>query len=641
MQSKTKIILTICLAAVLLVGLPLPNAGGQNALGDGTALDSNLQVGSGGVNPLRPERDYSLGNDIITGNVTGAAFFREDVGYGAPGEFMGELGSDDLFRFRARSTPMANPYQRNLSGQSYGPSSVYRSFASPNAGRFLPPTGRRMVRPNAFGLYRGYDITRGVGVPVVGITSPVAQTISLLSLAQGRMLEVFASPLLGIRQNMHDLSTRPSLLNAASPDGARTRADIDKSDDGDSNADENPLVEQLDSQVKGTEPTSVGAKMFHSSIELGWQLDNRLRPQRLLDSELTAKDKLERIERKLFDPLAQQLDESADDVYMDLLQLINDRYKGLLDEESGLTDSDAAAQSPDTEPSPLSSPILLNPPTDDQLHDAAAKRTDAFESALGIKPEWNLNDLETLLDPEAGSLLEESGGQDEAQSTAPEPDTTLGARFDPMQLLDVEDRRKLKRILSAINHDQSGLKTLAGERATHINSKLRKGELLLVAKRYFDAEHAYRQVLIAQPRHPMARVGVIHSQLGAGMIRSAAFNLRTLFEQHPEMIATRYQSNLLPAGSRLKRVRADIEKMIKRSHKAQPAIVLAYLGYQVGQRQLVVYGLDLAQARSPLDPLIVLLRRIWLDEQSAIPARSDANDEPSSSDSAGQSPETN
>ncbi len=74
----------------------------QHALGDGTRLDRNLMRGSSGVNP--PGRDLSaeirFRNGIITGNAPGGFSFRGDVGYRAPGEFMGTLGSNELFRYR-------------------------------------------------------------------------------------------------------------------------------------------------------------------------------------------------------------------------------------------------------------------------------------------------------------------------------------------------------------------------------------------------------------------------------------------------------------------------------------------------------------------------------------------------------------
>ena len=80
-------------------------ATGQNALGDGRALDSSLQVGSGGFNGptvglRRGVRDeLRLRNSIVTGNAAGGASFRGFVGYSATEDFRGELGSNDLFQF--------------------------------------------------------------------------------------------------------------------------------------------------------------------------------------------------------------------------------------------------------------------------------------------------------------------------------------------------------------------------------------------------------------------------------------------------------------------------------------------------------------------------------------------------------------
>lgn len=85
-------------------GLALP-AFGQNALGDGTALDANQQVGAGRVNPARPsmEAELRFRNAIVTGNAPGGLSFRGDTPYSAPREFRGSLGSDALFEFRRDS----------------------------------------------------------------------------------------------------------------------------------------------------------------------------------------------------------------------------------------------------------------------------------------------------------------------------------------------------------------------------------------------------------------------------------------------------------------------------------------------------------------------------------------------------------
>lgn len=76
----------------------------QNALGDGRALDNNLNI-RGRYNTARPTiaRELAFRNAIVTGNAPGGMSFRGDIGYRAPGEFEGELGANDLFSFRRDS----------------------------------------------------------------------------------------------------------------------------------------------------------------------------------------------------------------------------------------------------------------------------------------------------------------------------------------------------------------------------------------------------------------------------------------------------------------------------------------------------------------------------------------------------------
>src|SRR5512142_812694 len=89
---------TRLVAAAAVLGL----AG--SALGQ-YALDHSLQVGSGGRNaPGRDlKKELEFRNAVITGNAPGGISFRGDVGYRAPGEFFGHLGSNDTFAFRRDS----------------------------------------------------------------------------------------------------------------------------------------------------------------------------------------------------------------------------------------------------------------------------------------------------------------------------------------------------------------------------------------------------------------------------------------------------------------------------------------------------------------------------------------------------------
>ncbi len=96
----------VAMVAALLaaVALPVSVAGAQNALGDGRALDNSLSVRGRYNAPRSSLRDeFAFRNSVVTGNAPNGLSFRGDVGYRAPGEFTGELGSNDLFSFRRDS----------------------------------------------------------------------------------------------------------------------------------------------------------------------------------------------------------------------------------------------------------------------------------------------------------------------------------------------------------------------------------------------------------------------------------------------------------------------------------------------------------------------------------------------------------
>ena len=131
-------------------------------------------------------------------------------------------------------------------------------------------------------------------------------------------------------------------------------------------------------------------------------------------------------------------------------------------------------------------------------------------------------------------------------------------------------------------------------------------------RKYFDAETQFRRALQASPGQPLASVGLIHAQLGAGLLRSAGMNLRELLEKHPELISARYDARLLPDRERLEAVRKDLEAMARGSAQSDAGLLLAYLGHQLSQSELVQYGLDLEQVSNVRDPLVLLLRRAWL-----------------------------
>lgn len=91
-------------AALVALAVALPTALGQNALGDGRALDANLSTQTRyNAQRVDPGAEYRFRNAVATGNAPGGLSLRADVGYRSAYEFRGELGSDDLFSFRRDS----------------------------------------------------------------------------------------------------------------------------------------------------------------------------------------------------------------------------------------------------------------------------------------------------------------------------------------------------------------------------------------------------------------------------------------------------------------------------------------------------------------------------------------------------------
>jgi hypothetical protein len=148
---------------------------------------------------------------------------------------------------------------------------------------------------------------------------------------------------------------------------------------------------------------------------------------------------------------------------------------------------------------------------------------------------------------------------------------------------------------------------------------MRKGEELLAAARWFDAEERFSAALRLSPGDPMAAVGRLHAQLGAGLYLSAGINFDRLMRSSPELIAARYDERLLPRRGRLQRIDARLRLNTRQSSDlaVSSALLMAYLAHQIDDR------LSLTDAFAELDRihtergdrpdlLETTLREVWL-----------------------------
>src|SRR5690606_32479339 len=106
-RARRRAVLLAAVATVALAGLSAAPASAQYRVPQrGDALDANNRVGeSRSYGSIQPRDDrYRLGNNIVTGDVTGARGFRGPVPYGSTGgfrDFTSGLVSD---AFTSRST---------------------------------------------------------------------------------------------------------------------------------------------------------------------------------------------------------------------------------------------------------------------------------------------------------------------------------------------------------------------------------------------------------------------------------------------------------------------------------------------------------------------------------------------------------
>lgn len=161
------------------------------------------------------------------------------------------------------------------------------------------------------------------------------------------------------------------------------------------------------------------------------------------------------------------------------------------------------------------------------------------------------------------------------------------------------------------NVEMPSLDRLTGELEGEFAQWMREGEDALTEDRFFEAERAFSEALSIVSNYPLALAGKAHSQLGAGLYRSAALSLRNLLTRHPEMAFFEFDESVMPSQGRLTDLLGTLRILSKRGALNDDGLLLAYTGRLAGDEAGIREGVNLL---SPDDPLLPLLRRAWLRE---------------------------
>jgi hypothetical protein len=591
---------TVSTAALLAASLAISPAQAQVQAQNGNALDANQQLGSGGYNQSAAQIDYRARNLLVTGNVGGGRAFRGSVGYGADGAFQGSLGSDSLFNFR-RDSVFSAP---NAGGYNYRASQIGDRVVVSRPTDSL--SGYRVSTGNGLSTRTTYDPGSGVvtfrqsGGGLVAISGfdnvdslrNAGSNIGLVQTPSG-LVSVNASPLTGIRYNALDAN------NLQQP-----RLDPDRV---------TPSSLDLDNDTERLDPTDPDAETeINLNEPLSLRVDGTYRPERTQDP--TAKFELRQ------DPLAITLGtQLQSQMAMSLAgeeadpNRTNNQAMALRERVFGKEKAADPTKPPTAPENPydkLIADILKNAKGEGtQPRPVQDENPDADD-----RPDWQ----RILEEPEEAVMRAKMEAREVALRISLGLVDEDGNIDYKTELPTIDPESELGQLLDDLTYDLPRVKTLAGDNANRVNKLLSRGEQELQAERYLIAENIYRQVLREKQDDPLAMAGLVHSQMGAGMIRSAAFNLRDLFADHPELIALQYDEKLLPKTERLRWLQNRLQKMIGEDiHGADPGLILAYLGYQLEAKPLIEFGLSVAEAEAPRDPLMPVLRKIWVEGKDA------------------------
>lgn len=586
------------LLAVSVVGMAC-SASAQNA------LDHNLQRGPGAsrINPAAPTTDFRARNEDVTGTLAGGRSFRGNVGYRASGDFAGRVGADSLQRslsFSAYSdpalfnSPLRNEQYRMADGlgiyqyrRQYTAMPLYNSVDQVGG---LVEQQIRLDR-SASAIMTGNIFTTAVGQSQIGLVRDAERGSSIVS----------ASPLRGVRTT----SIEDPLLEVNLTPFDRARL-VEETRRGafDPRSIGQPFRSPLAVRSEGEAEQSLPESMRTGRRDEG-PISGTVESTKLDSTEPGRDLGYERIVERVFEQYAarEDIELTADgDVMNDLrdrLEVLRRNLRGELDGDFDVFSDDFGN---------LDGNSMLLP---GEMIDPSGER-----GTTGTAPESG-----------SESSVRLPGG------TAPLPGVTGLPNIpaaDPNEIeptLDVPPERLLsiEEMAEVLRHGRLVERLTEGER-TRVQELIEEGQRLISEGEFFRAERRFESALRIQGDHPMASAGIASAQLGAGLYLSAGLTLRNLFTDYPEMIDTRYASDLLPPSDRLRRVAQTARERIALDRDLGGyGLVLGFIGHQLDDDEMVVDGIASMRLDRSTENLAELVEAIWLGDRDA-PEDDDSSD---------------
>ncbi len=574
MAKRTKPNKLVVGIALIVAITGLAQVGMAQVGGGGRVLERDLRSPASGGGGLAPKANFRdevyLRNALITGNVGGGKSFRGNVGYTAPNEFRGQLGSDSNFSFRRDSTSASSlrgvsslKYQSNYStGNSrsadslvsrLGATGIAAASAAPGTSdtAFTRRTQQFQPRPGSLRSSGSFEANESLNPTLVGYTR-----------GEDGVSKVTASGLLGVR-TLKEILDKDNLKADEATSRSRT----------------------VDAARPGITPESLVSSVQEKPAD-----PLNLLPNNNLQQSLT---------RTAYDNLRERMVKADEEDKKDR------QLSGITPEEKKVeAGKDGQALTVDDRLEQLRNRLIPK---------GARLRDDQGRSMLATTAE------EKAQREKEGKADKVATGEDDKSQT--------GIERAPLSRQELEAIDLIRRARAQSN---TFVNPATGQR-DFFSEHMARGEELLGNERYFDAEERFARALSIKPGDVTAQSARIHAQLGAGLYLSAAFNLRSLMKEHPEVAAIRFTGKTVPSPDRMRSLAADLRGKIavaevrKQEPLAADGFLLAYIGWQVEDKAMTREGLEAAKkgTRSKAEQesvsadeseLIALLEGVWLAE---------------------------
>ena len=598
----------IVAASLLLVSLPGPSVHAQNALGSGDALGSRLNQPWSGGNRLQSANQYSgygnaldaslrvspsgqrdirnmpsfrpdfqVGNLLVTGALAGDRNFREDsglrifgessVGYLAPGDFMGDLGSDEIFQelqgsaysqIQYVNSPLAN--DRYASAAGMGMYEYRREFTP--AEQLYTSVGAGLINQDRIRLDRTHAYTSSSNLYDTAVTPSslfLIQDERSLDSDRELLLSVEANAIQGIYTRSFDPSIPQGGLDlyerAAIQSGLRNGS-----------IDLELLGLPYQSATAGMAPEDALNGVGREARVDDTRLEARIMAEIRLGDKQAELDAYEQIVRRLVEQYGDNENVNLD-VDPEVLQRVREKMDMLRDLTTGV-------YAPSTE--------------------------DGDEITV-----------QSLLTEEEERRAEEEAIA--ALSDSSDEESPLESEEEMEQRIEEAERKAFLDRAAEIIRNGGQIESFVAGQSGRIAELMKRGEELLARGAFFDAEARFDHVLDINPGNPLALLGRANAQLGAGLFLSSALSLRKLFGNYPEITGSRLAPRLLPNRTRLIFAKSKLIERIERGRDLSSyGLCMAYVGRLLGEPETIEDGIVLMKGNPEDQALAYFLSRVWL-----------------------------